>query len=109
MRVVWVAGWESNDRAYSFDVRTQQTSVISVVDVHDQFEVLDGGPRPGADGELVLETTGRAEHRYPELEPRARLSPSGNYMLAVERSPHGAVIVDTGTGELWRVPKNVYP
>jgi len=111
-RVVWIAGWESNDTAYSYDVRSQRTSVISVVDVHDQVEVLDGGStRPGADGELVLAAAGRSEDRYPELEPRARLSPSGSYLLAVESTDtrHGAIIVDTRTGELWRLPKNVYP
>ena len=55
--------------------------------------------------------TGRVEARYPEMEARARLSPSGNYVLAVAATeePHAAVIVDTRTGELWRVPKNVYP
>jgi hypothetical protein len=83
-----------------------------LVDVYDQVEVLDGGStRGGEDGDLVLKAPSRAEERYPELEPRARLSPSGNYVLAVEETDerHGAVIVDTRTGELWRVPKNVYP
>jgi hypothetical protein len=36
------------------------------------------------------------------MEPRARLSPGGNYILTVE-IPHAAVIVDTKTGEPWRV------
>jgi hypothetical protein len=57
-----------------------------------------------------MRVPGGAE-RFPDLEYAARLSPSGNYVLAVENTEerHGAVIVDTRTGELWRVPKNVYP
>jgi hypothetical protein len=60
---------------------------------------------------LVLRVLGRAEEPYPELFFHARLSPSGNYVLAVEdtKERHGAVIVNTWTGELWRAPKNVYP
>jgi len=55
---------------------------------------------------------GRAEQRYPNLETHARLSPSGRYVLAVDSSTkgrHGAVIVNTRTGKLWRVPKPAYP
>ena len=41
------------------------------------------------------------------LESKARLSPSGDNVLAVKDSGarHGAVIIDTGTGESWQVPK----
>lgn len=107
-RVVWTSGPEM----YSHDVRTQRTSVVKapkeqryLSDVHDQVEV-------GSDGRaLVLRVPGRAEARYPELESHVRLSPSGHYLLAVEGTDerHAAVIVDTRTGELWRVPKNAYP
>jgi hypothetical protein len=102
-RVVWTS-WS---KIYSHDVRTQRTSVVedSYSDVHDQVEV-------GSDGRsLVLRVPGLAEGRYPELESHVRLSPSGNYVLAVESTEarHAAVIVDTRTGELWRVPKNAYP
>ena len=48
----------------------------------------------------------------PDLpEGFGRLSPSGNYVLAVEctKERHGAVIVDTRTDELWRIPENGYP
>ena len=60
---------------------------------------------------LVLRVPGRAEERYPDMEWHGRLSPSGNYVLAVEdtKERHGAAIIDTRTGELWRVPKDVYP
>ena len=97
---------------YSHDLRTGRTSVVNVprerwlVDVHDDVEILSGP------GPLVLRVPGRVEDRYPELESRVRLSPSGNYALAVEATDerrHGAVIVDTRTGELWPVPRNAYP
>jgi hypothetical protein len=59
----------------------------------------------------VLKVPGRAEKRYSELEARGRLSPSGDHVLTVEDTDerHGAVIVDTRTGELWRVPNDAYP
>lgn len=102
-RVVWSA-WA---KTYSHDVRTGSTSVIKapLADVHDHVEVFSDGSA------LVLRVPGRAEQRYPELESHVRLSPSGNYVLAVEgtKKRHGAAIVDTRTGELWRVPKNAYP
>ena len=58
----------------------------------------------------MVRVPGRAEESYPDLG-FGRLSPSGNYVLAVEGTEerHAAAIVDTRTGELWRVPKNVYP
>ena len=54
---------------------------------------------------------GRVEESCPNLESHVRLSPSGNYVLAVEstKTRHAAAIVDTRTGELSRAPKNVYP
>ena len=60
---------------------------------------------------MVLRVPGQAEERYPDLEPHVRLSPSGNYVLAVEGTEerHAAAIVDTRTGELWPVPRNAYP
>lgn len=61
-------------------------------------------------GSLVVRVPGRAEESYPDLG-FGRLSPSGSYVLAVEETEawHGAVTVDIRTGELWRVPKDVYP
>lgn len=58
----------------------------------------------------MVKLPGRAEESYPDLG-FGRLSPSGNYVLAFEETEawHGAVTVDTRTGELWRVPKDVYP
>jgi hypothetical protein len=95
---------------YSHDVRTGRTSEVKppLVDVYDETTVF--GDNSGAEA-LVLSTPGRAEERYPDLEPRARLSASGNYVLSVEstKERHAAAIVDTRTGELWRVPKNEYP
>jgi hypothetical protein len=75
--------------------------------VHDQIE-LSGQRNPLA---LVLKVPDRAEDRYLDLETHARLSPSGNYVLAVEDSDarHGAAIIDTRTGDVWPVPKDVYP
>lgn len=103
--------WSAWSEMYSYDVRTQMTSVLSdpkerwPADVHDDIEVL------GEDRGIVLRVPGRAEQRYPHLETHLRLSPSGNFLLAVEGTDerHGAAIVDARTGELWRVPKDAYP
>ena len=108
-RVVWSSGPEM----YSHDVRTRRTSVVNtpksryLVDVHDHVKLF-GESNPWVP---VLKVPGRAEQRYPDLETHARLSPSGNYVLAVEGTAgrHGAVIVNTRTGKLWRVPKPAYP
>jgi hypothetical protein len=109
-RVVWISG----PAMYSHDVRTRRTSVVKtlknryLVDVHDLVKLL-GERNPWVP---VLKVPGRAEQRYPDLETHARLSPSGNYLLAVEAPTtgrHGAVIVNTRTGKLWRVPKPDYP
>ena len=103
--------WASVRNTYSHDVRTRTTSVVQLDDVHNQVEVVENFRDVGA---LVLRVPGRAEERFPDLEGFGRLSPSGNYVLAVgdvEEYPeegHGAVIVDTRTGELWRVPNNTY-
>ncbi|MBK5307969.1 MAG: hypothetical protein JJD92_14890 [Frankiaceae bacterium] len=96
---------------YSHDPGTGKTSVLTapddlfLLDVHGAVEVFRGREA------VVLKAPGRAEARYPDLEPRARLSPSGNYVLSVEGSDayHGAAIVDTRSGEVWRVPRNHYP
>jgi hypothetical protein len=115
-RVVWLGTQgvfspsEETYMVYSHDLRTGTTSVLrdSPLDVHGHVEVLAS---PGSD--WVLRAPGRAEKHYPELENRARLSPSGNYALAVENPAgggrHAAAIVDTRTGELWPVPRNAYP
>jgi hypothetical protein len=106
--------WNSGDKIYSHDVRTQSTSEVKtpkerylIRDVHGDVEAF--GER--GSWNLVLRVPGRAEEPYPGLESQVRLSPSGNYVLAVEATEehHGAVIVDTRTGELWPVPKNVFP
>ena len=105
-RVVW-----TNPGPYSHDLRTGRTSEVRVpegrylADLHDDVELL------GQNGALVLRAPGRPERRYPDLESHTRLSPSGNFVLAVEGTEerHAAAIVDTRTGELWRVPRNVYP
>ena len=106
--------WTSARSTYVHDLRKRTTSVIDVaapdyvLDVHDRVEVV----REMAPGSsvVVLRTPGRAEQRYPGLEPRGRLSPSGNYLLSVEgtETVHAAAIVDIRTGDLW-VPRNAYP
>jgi hypothetical protein len=109
-RVVWMSGPEM----YSHDVRTRRTSVVKtaknryLIDVHELVKLV-GERNPWVP---VLKVPGRAEQRYPNLETHARLSPSGNYLLAVDATTegrHGAVIVHTRTGKLWRVPKRAYP
>lgn len=105
--------WRADAKVYSHDVRAQTTTVISAMtedlrvlaDLHDDVELVDDS------GALVVRVPGRAEERYPDLESHVRLSPSGNYVLAVEGTDerHAAAILNTRTGELWRVPKNAYP
>jgi hypothetical protein len=110
-RVVWAAG----GTIYSHDVRTRRTSTIQdapaspyLMDVHDQVDVFRGNE--GGASVLVLSVPGRAEERYRGFEPRARLSPSGTHLLSVEgtETRHAGAILDTRTGELWRLP-NAYP
>jgi hypothetical protein len=122
-RVVWqgidTSGqyFAESSSQYSYDLRTGRTSVVEIrsdrffVDVQDQVEI-SAGPvdpsEPGGDQALVL--SGYLHRRYPDLETHARLSPSGNYVLAVEGAErHAAAIVDTRTGELWQVPNDTYP
>jgi hypothetical protein len=108
-RVVWTSG----AKMYIHDVRTRRTSVAKtpknryLVDVHDLVKLF-GERNPWVP---VLKAPGSAERRYPDLETHARLSPSGNYLLAVEGTDerHGAVIVNNRTGKVWRVPKDAYP
>jgi len=108
-RVVWSSGLD----VYSHDVRSRTTSRVnfSPMDVHDQIEVFFEEEGQS----VVLRVPGRADERFPGMHPDVRLSPSGNYLLAVEitdditETPPAAVIVDTRTGELWRLPKSVYP
>ena len=108
-RVVWTSG----PKIYVHDVRLGSTSEVKApnghyfADVHDDVAiVVERGSR-----DLVLRVPGRAEERYPDLESHVRLSPSGDYVLGVEATDerHAAAIVDTRTGELWRVPDDAYP
>lgn len=91
------------------DVPTRSTSEIEppsglrLTDVPDDVELFEG-----ENPSLVLRVRGRAEERYPDLEPVGRLGPSGDYALAIEETGtrHAAAVIDTRTGELWRVPGN---
>ena len=98
---------------YSYDLRTRTFSEIdALVDVQDRVGISAGPGDPSEpDGESALVLRGYLHRRYPNLETHARLSPSGNYVLAVEGTEerHGAAIVDTRTGELWQVPWDTYP
>lgn len=96
--------WKLLEGSFSHDVRTQETSPIaaSVIDVHGNTTVsIDYS----GDRALAFHAPGRAKTRYPDLEARARVSPTGNHILSIEGAGnrHGAVIIDTGTGELWRI------
>jgi hypothetical protein len=109
-RVVWSRG--PGSKPYSHDVLTRETSVAEAgaIDVHNDASVV-GDYDDSGNLAIVLSTPGRADERYPELETRVRLSPSGNYVLSVEgtKERHGAVIIDTRTGDLWRVAGDKYP
>jgi hypothetical protein len=109
-RVVWSKG--PGEDAYTHDVPTQETSVIEVpvIDVHVDTQVSGDYDASGA-FVLVVRAPDRAEQHFSGMEPRARLSPNGDYVLAVEASKrrHGATIVDPGTGDLWRVGGDRYP
>jgi len=97
----------------SYDLETGATSVVEagedsyLVDVQDPAELV--GQRDPF--RLVLRVDGDVEQRFTDLASKVRLSPSGNFLLAVEdnEARHGAVIVETRTGEWWPVPKDVYP
>lgn len=109
-KVVWQA-WADT---FSFDVQTQETSVVGpypprfLVDLQDEVQVLGSRSRGPS---VLLSSPAVGEVPYRQLETHLRLSPSGGYLLAVEGTErrHGAVIVDTGTGDLWRVPPGTYP
>jgi hypothetical protein len=104
--------WTGQGGVFTLDLRTGTTAKAEVPkerhveDAHDDVELFQE-----RGSSLVLSVPGRAEERYPGLEPVGRLSPSGDYVLAVEGTEdrHAAVIIDTRTGELWRVPGNDYP
>ena len=110
-RVVWSSGHD----VYSHDIRSRTTSVVTAaenlepLDVHDQIEVF--GEEAGDASNVVLRVPGRADERFPHLSSDVRLSPSGHYLLAVDITDTvaAAVIIDTRTGELWRLPKTVHP
>lgn len=97
--------WASPTRAYSFDVGTGSTSVVPVEDVQDGVSITE------APGGLTLRSPGRPDRLLTGLEAFGRLSPSGRFLLAVEltKARHGALVVDTRTGERWRIPNDSYP
>lgn len=106
--------WNGGNGVYRHDVQAGTTSLHpsrsptrgALLDVHDDIEILaDYGNESRA---VILRVPGRDEQRYPQLEARVRLSPSGEYALAVGRDHAGAVI-DTRTGELWTMPDKGYP
>lgn len=103
--------WSSGSIVYSHDIRSRTTSrVLSLPqDVHDQIDVFF--EEAGGSSDVVLRVPGRADERFPGMSSDFRLSPSGNYLLAVDitETPLAAVMIDTRTGELWRLPKSVYP
>lgn len=124
-RVVWLGyyphrnvirgGEEVRLMPYSHDIRTNTTSppVDALVDLHNDIEASDpANVDPSVPSALVLRVPGRDDQSYPNLEGGwARLNGRGSYLLAVEYGSgrHAAAIVDTGTGDLWQVPKNAYP
>lgn len=103
--------WRNGSTLFTHDLRTGGTSQAEVpgllADVHDEVVLLGDSAGQG----LVVTVPGRADERYPELWPFARISPSGNYVLVVEETEerHAAAILDLRTGELWPVPRNAYP
>lgn len=112
-QVVWRLTQSSAEVIFSLDVRTGATSEIEapddrgLVDVHDQIQILQVVRKL----DVVVRVPGQADRRYPELYGRAKVSPTGNYLLTVEESKErfGAAIVDHRTGEVWRVPPGTYP
>lgn len=102
-RVVWNGG--PSTVAVTYDVRTGASTLneVAVTDMHDGVTVFTDLPTGGRS--VILSAPDRDDTRLPDLEPRARLSPSGDYLLAIEGqhggTHHGAVIIDIGTGETW--------
>jgi len=109
-RVVWN---DDDEGIYTRDLRTASTSVVQASSSKDPFLVdLHGEVQASSEHlRLTLRAPGRPEEHYPDLEGLGRLSSDGSHLLAVEDTDqrHGAVVVDTRTGELWRVPTNTYP
>ena len=102
--VVWAGG----DTTYSYDGARAKAELFAsspFLDVHDDIVAV------GDDRGIALKVPGQADQRYPDLEAHFRLSPTGNYLLAVEgtETRHAATIVDTKSGDLWPVPKDEYP
>ena len=99
-RVVWKHG--KGPSAMMCAPRRRRRLREPVIDVHGDTTV---SVDHSGDRALRLRAPGRADTRYPDFETRARVSPSGNHVLSIEGvgNRHGAVIIDTGTGELWRV------
>ena len=111
-RVVWSNNPGGN--THSHDVTTGITSVIEqrVIDFHDDLTAHEATAlryRNIQRGVVVRMPDG-VERLYPDLEPRARLSPDGSYLLGVEltKDRHGAAIVDVKTGEMWRAAGDGY-
>ena len=102
--------WRSRDLTLSHDVRTEVSAVVEVPleDRHDQLDVFFDSNSVATRG-LVLRAPGRPDARLPNTGMDARLSPTGNHLLAISLDPtaQGAVIIDTRTGDRWRVPKDV--
>ena len=108
-KVIWT-GYTRREPTITFDVSSQTTTQVTspVIDVHGQVAVRYDWSGSGA---IVVSVPGQATARYPALEPRARLSPDGRYVLGVEstKSRHAAAIVDVRSGEVFHVPKNGSP
>lgn len=74
-----------------------------VIDVHDGTQLVSpvGGPNGAG---LVLRPAGAKGRPLAGVEPRGRFSPDGRYVLAITADPHGAALVDVGTGESVDLP-----
>lgn len=125
-RVIWNSSpsGEGHGPSNIYDVRTGQVSVADtksvgrdeaeLVDVSDDAAVYSVQDKSLWGWHLVLDVPGRAPQEYPEVNPRSRFSPSGNYLTSVGARAEGsgervsAAIIDTRTGELWPVPETRY-
>ncbi len=113
-RVVWVAFDDVGIWTRSLDVAAGTVTELARAGTGRHVVDVAGDVRATSDSELhglALRVAGRAAKDVSAMGSHVRLSPGGDYLLGVEEKAkrHGAVVLDTRSGELWRIPDGGYP
>jgi hypothetical protein len=116
-RVVWTA-FLGVSPTYAYDVPRDKISRLpnpvegdkaGVVDAYGTSSLYESGGSRRSVGHLVLDVTGRGQQDFSMVEPRARFSPSGKFVLSngvVDSETTGTpAVIDTTTGSVWLVPR----